>query len=108
MKLGSLFGLISGLLLLITSILAAVAFSSGVIPPGVDLSPSLLLSLSLVGALSGIIVLIGTYLSLKARTAKLGGMLIIIFSAIGIVSGGGFFVGSILGLIGGAFVLVKK
>ncbi|MBI4895114.1 MAG: hypothetical protein HY831_01345 [Candidatus Aenigmarchaeota archaeon] len=106
MKLGSILTLIGGLLITLNATLASLAYSTGITPViPMFMSSSLLLSFSLIGLLAGILVLLGFYLSLKARNSLTAGVLIIMFSVVGFVGGGGFFVGSILGIIGGAFIL---
>lgn len=104
MKVGSILSLVAGLLIVLNGALASLAFSTG-IAPIIPLSSSLLLSFSLVGLLAGVIILVGFYLSLKSRNSLTAGFLIILFSLVGFVGGGGFFLGSILGILGGIFVL---
>ena len=109
MKTGSILALIGGILIMLNSILVVAAFYSGMVfMMGISISSSFLLSLGAIGLLSGILVLLGAYLSLKSRTSQTGGLLVVIFSAISFLGGGGFIVGSVLGIIGGAFILEKK
>ncbi len=109
MKLGSIMALVGGLLITLNAALASLAYSTGIAPViPMFISSSLLLSFSLIGVLAGIIILVGFYLSLKVRNSLTAGVLIIMFSVVGFAGGGGFFLGSILGIIGGAFVLVGK
>ena len=66
-------------------------------------------TISTVGVVSGIIVLVGGimfYTRPKHKTAW--GVLVIVFSIISIVGGGGFLLGLILGIIGGALGLAWK
>jgi hypothetical protein len=61
---------------------------------------------SLIGLVSGIIVTIGAVmLNTRPTEHATWGTLILIFSIISFVSMGGFFVGAILGIIGGAFAI---
>lgn len=62
--------------------------------------------LSLLGLVSGILVIIGA-LMLNTRPAEHGtwGTIILIFSIISLLGMGGFFIGAILGIIGGALAL---
>lgn len=65
--------------------------------------------LPLVGIVSAVVVLYGAYmLSNKPKESKTWGILILIFSAVSLVNGGGFFIGAILGILGGIFALSKK
>jgi hypothetical protein len=65
----------------------------------------------ILGIVSGIIVLISAIM-LKRRPAQVNiwGILIVIFSIVSFFGGsrGGFYVGTILGIIGGALALLSK
>lgn len=57
----------------------------------------------------GIIVIIGAVmLKMQPQTRLVWGTLIIVFSVVSLAGMGGFFVGAILGIIGGAFSLTFK
>jgi uncharacterized membrane protein YidH (DUF202 family) len=56
----------------------------------------------------GIIVLLGAFLIYRPGKEMAGGILVIVFSAVSIIAGGGFLVGFVLGVIGGVLGLVKK
>lgn len=59
---------------------------------------------SLVGLVSGIIVVIGALmLNMRPHEQTAWGLLILIFSVISFLNMGGFFIGGILGVVGGAF-----
>ncbi len=62
--------------------------------------------LSLLGLVSGIVVIIGA-LMLNARPAEhtKWGTIILVFSIIGLLGMGGFFIVAILGIVGGALAL---
>lgn len=64
---------------------------------------------SLLGLISGIIIVIAAFM-LEARPQEQNawGILIVVFSAISFLNMGGFFIGAILGLVGGAFALSLK
>jgi hypothetical protein len=65
-----------------------------------------MVAFSLIGVVSGTIVTIGAVM-LNARPAEhtAWGAIILVFSIISFLSMGGFFIGAILGLAGGAFAL---
>jgi Na+-driven multidrug efflux pump len=63
--------------------------------------------MAVVGLVFGIIVLVGAILMRKPEKAKIGAILVLIFSILSIVIGGGFVIGMILGIIGGALGLKK-
>ena len=64
--------------------------------------------LALVGLVAGILVLFAA-LSLRSKpsTRKTYGTLIVVFSLLSLVGWGGFFIGAILGLIGGILALAS-
>ena len=65
--------------------------------------------LSLVGVVSGILVIIGAVmLSLRPVEHEAWGIVILTFSVISFLGMGGFLIGAILGIIGGAFALSLK
>jgi hypothetical protein len=55
-----------------------------------------------------IIIFIGAYLIYKPGNEMIGGILVLIFSIISFIGGGGFALGAILGLVGGILGLLKK
>jgi len=62
--------------------------------------------LSLIGIVSGILVIIGAVmLSFHPAERMAWGTIIIVFSVISFLGMGGFLIGAILGIIGGAFAL---
>ena len=66
----------------------------------------LMSSLMLVGLISGIVVVVGAAM-LNSRPAEhwAWGIIILVFSVVSFLGMGGFFVGAILGIIGGAFAV---
>jgi hypothetical protein len=65
-----------------------------------------LVIIGLVTVVVGVAILLGALLISKGR-AKEGAITVIAFSVLSIFTGGGFLVGLILGVIGGALVLSK-
>jgi len=61
-----------------------------------------------IGLAFGIIVLIGAILIYMPGKEVIGGILVLVFSILSVFIGGGFFIGVILGIIGGVLGLVKK
>lgn len=76
---------------------------------GFGYSYSYMTAFSLIGVVCGVIVIIGA-LMLNARPAEhtMWGVLIIVFSAVSLIGMGGWFIGALLGIIGGAFALSWK
>ncbi len=69
-------------------------------------STEFLAVISIVGLVSGVIMVIGAAM-LRAHPQEhvMWGTVIIVFSAISFVGMGGFFIGALLGIIGGAFAI---
>jgi len=62
--------------------------------------------LSLIGIVSGILVIIGAVmLSFRPAERMAWGIIVLVFSVISFLGMGGFLIGAILGIIGGAFAL---
>ncbi len=105
--------LIAGILIIING--AVVGFIPGLITsiPGVSAVPGfvwgILYLVSIVGIVFGIIVLLSAVMLYRNPMSKTTwGVLILIFSILSIVVGGGFLIGMILGIIGGALGLAWK
>ncbi|MGD0803714.1 MAG: hypothetical protein ABSA11_06540 [Candidatus Bathyarchaeia archaeon] len=64
-----------------------------------------------VGAIAmvfAIIILVGAYFIYHVGTETAGGIIVLIFAALSIITGGGWLIGFILGIIGGIMGLLKK
>jgi len=72
-------------------------------------SNSFLAGISVVGLVCGVIVLIGAIM-LKAdpHQSTIWAIIIIAFSVVSFVGMGGYFIGAVLGIVGGAFVLATR
>ena len=69
------------------------------------------LRLEVVGVIAivfAIVILFGAYLIYSPGKQVAGGIIVIVFSALSILTGGGWLIGLILGLIGGILGLLKK
>jgi len=69
------------------------------------------LALDMLGTLIivfAIIIFIGAFLIYRPGNEMIGGILVLIFSIISFIGFGGFIIGAILGIIGGALGLAKK
>jgi hypothetical protein len=106
-----LLSLIAGILIVINSALlgAAAKWFPGVIPtlPGSTTNdPTFLYSLTAFGLIVGILVLIGAaLLRTRPNHLKAWGIMVIVFSIPSVLTGGGFIIGFILGIIGGFLTL---
>lgn len=64
---------------------------------------------SIIGIVSGALVILGALLmSFRPHESQKWGVLILVFSLLSFFGMGGFFVGAILGIIGGSLALVKR
>lgn len=113
--------LIGGLIILLGGILASISYIAGNTSFGwfggmmgnwhgimgtFGLPYSYLIAFSIIGLISGIIVTIGAFmLNSRPMEHNAWGTIIIAFSVISFVSMGGFIIGAILGLAGGAYAL---
>ncbi len=62
----------------------------------------------IIGLISGILVTIGAVKLRSSADVSTWGTIIIVFSVISFIGGGGFFLGAILGLIGGILSITLK
>jgi len=112
--------LISGILVLLTGILILVAAdlisSLGEghmpgVPYPLELIGSLITVIGVVGLIFGILILVGATMIYSGEPSKvrIGSILVLIFSILSLLTVvGGFFIGFILGLIGGILGLTWK
>jgi hypothetical protein len=69
------------------------------------------LALTIVGTIAivfAVLIIIGAFFIYNPETQVIGGVLVLIFSALSIIAGGGWLIGLILGIIGGVICLIKK
>jgi hypothetical protein len=110
---GFIISLLAGLLILIQGIVRlvraewALDFGFGEIPRRF-FGETFLTTRGIFAVVFGIIVLLGAFLIYRPGKEMAGGILVLVFSAVSIIAGGGFLVGFVLGVIGGVFGLVKK
>jgi hypothetical protein len=105
-----LLSLIGGILLLIFSLIyvaVLLVLASLFAAVGFGLGAGIAVGLAVVALLFGVIVLV---LAIRLKTSpgsvKTTGILIIVFSVISFVGGGGFYIGAILALIGGILAVI--
>jgi hypothetical protein len=106
--------LIGGILILVLGgvfalVLGAVGVGLGVIP-GVGFFGALAAIFGILAVVFGILVIVGAIMINSGEPARVrtGGILVLIFSVISLLAGGGFFIGFILGLVGGILALTWK
>lgn len=76
--------------------------------PGMGLVESFFATIGAIGLVFGIIVILGAFLIYMPGKEVMGGIIVLIFSLLSIIAMGGFFIGLILGIIGGALGIAKK
>jgi len=106
--------LTAGILIIGNSALlgAAATWFPWIIPtlPGSSANDTtVLIRLAAVGLIFGVLVLLGAImLHIKPANKKAWGIIIVVFSIPSVLTGGGFIIGFILGIIGGASALSRK
>ena len=55
-----------------------------------------------------ILILLGAYFIYSPGKETIGGIIVLVFAAISIITGGGWLIGFILGIVGGVLGLLKK
>jgi len=76
--------------------------------PGMGFVQSVFATIGAIGLVFGILVLVGAFLIYMPGKEVIGGIIVLLFSILSIVAMGGFFIGLILGIIGGILGLIKK
>ncbi len=104
-----LLSIIGGILILILGIIilaVGAAFMGFMMPLWLS---SLISGIGIWGIICGLVVLIASYLCyVKPAPYTMWGILILVFSILSFIEGGGFFIGAILGIIGGIWILMWK
>ena len=116
--------LIGGLLIFLSSAISIVLFAVGSAPFGpywgmmgdfhgmtgtFGLPYSYMTAFSAVGLICGVIVVIGAFMFNTRPSERMSwGILVLIFSAVSLISMGGWFIGALLGIAGGALAISWK
>ncbi len=104
-----LLSIIGGILILILGIIilaVGAAFMAFMVPVWLS---SLVSGIGIWGIICGLVVLVASYLCyVKPEPYTIWGILILVFSILSFIEGGGFFIGAILGIIGGIWILMWK
>lgn len=105
--------LIGGLIILIEAVilLAFASILEGVIGglTGVGGLTSILTAIFALGAIFGLVVILGgVMLYAKPQSHVMWGVIVLLFSLFSIIAGGGFYLGLILGLVGGILGIIWK
>ncbi len=104
-----LLSIIGGILILILGIIilaVGAAFMAFMVPVWLS---SVVSGIGIWGVICGLVVLVSSYLTyVKPAPYTMWGILILVFSILSFIEGGGFIVGAILGIIGGIWILTWK
>jgi hypothetical protein len=107
-----LLSLIGGILIFIFSLIyVAILFvlASLLAAVGFGLASGLVLGLAAIAIILGVIVLVlAVRLKSHPESAKVTGVLILVFAVISFAGGGGFYIGAILALVGGILAIIWK
>lgn len=69
------------------------------------------LALEVVGVIAiifAVLILLGAYLIYSPGKETMGAIIVLVFAAVSIITGGGWLIGLILGIVGGVMGLLKK
>lgn len=113
---GFIISLIGGILILVNALLvlavAGTVASFAAWTPEAEEAAGVVSTFFYAWAATGLIfaflVIIGAILIYMPGREVIGGILVLIFSILSIIIGGGFFIGLILGIVGGILGIVKK
>ncbi len=110
-KIGFIVSLIGGIFILLAGLwlfgmVSALSGFAGVTFSG--LLGAIGVMYGVLGIVFGLIVILGAVLIYMPGKEIIGGVVVLIFSLVSIVAGGGFFIGLILGIIGGILGMLKK
>ncbi len=107
--------LLAGIFILIDGIFVTAAATFVFLVPMMDMFIGVIgmvigMIIGIAELIFGIIVMMGAFMinSSDPGKVKTGGILVLIFSIISIIAGGGFIIGLILGLVGGILALTWK
>jgi hypothetical protein len=65
-------------------------------------------TIGIIAIVFAVLIMIGAYLIFNSETEVAGGVIVLLFSTLSIIAGGGWLIGLILGIVGGILGLLKK
>ncbi len=104
---GAIISIIAGVLIVINGLVYFVLGSTFISVPGGLTAGGVIYALGGVCLLFGILVILGGWLMYTGKTTP-GGVLTLVFGILSIFLGGGFLIGFILAIVGGALGLAGK
>ncbi|MBI4181586.1 MAG: hypothetical protein HY520_01305 [Candidatus Aenigmarchaeota archaeon] len=100
----SLLSLVGGILVILGGVV--VAAIGGALMP-LPFVGSILIAVAIVGIIFGALMVYGSTLLGKKGQEKTGAIVVLVFSILSLIVGGGFIIGFILGLVGAILALKK-
>jgi len=117
--------LIAGVIILLGGITTTIWASSGMpgwgsmmgsmmggyqgIMGGMGFGSGMFFGMSIIGVVSGLLVLVGAMMLYnRPRDASTWGLVVLVFSVLSLLGMGGFFIGAVLGIVGGLLALTWK
>lgn len=103
--------LIGGALIALYGVLETIfaAIYSSTLESIVPGATGIVVAYGLIGLILGVIIIVFSMrMKSDPSSAKTSGILVLVFSLIGLIGGGGFFIGTILALVGGIMAITWK
>jgi|SRR5271157_2082614 len=102
---GGILIILEGFLVIVAGLLLSAVIGSDI--PGASAAAAFVVGFGLIGVIFGLLIVFWAFrLKSNPGSARTMGILIIVFSVISLVGGGGFYIGSILALIGGILAVI--
>jgi hypothetical protein len=106
---GGLIILISGIVFLMIGAAFMGSMMGALVPGLTGLVSSVIAGLGIWGLICGVIILLGAYMIYtRPDTHGMWGIIILVFSLLSFIEGGGYIIGAILGIVGGILAITWK
>ncbi len=104
---GAIISMVAGALIIVNGLVYFIFNSTLTSVPGGFTAVGIVYALGVLCLLFGILVTFGGWLMYNGKTTP-GGVIVLVFGILSIFGGGGFFIGFILSIVGGALGLAGK
>ncbi len=106
---GGLLILLSGIVFLMIGAAFMGSMMGALVPGFTGLVSSVIAGLGVWGLICGVIILLGAYMIYtRPDTHGMWGIIILVFSLLSFIEGGGYIIGAILGIVGGILAITWK